>query len=283
MFVINLKGGMGNQMFQYAFGKNLSLKYDLPFSLDLTFLKRRDLGADFVYRNYDLDLFTIDENFFEGGNKTKSIIEPHFEFSAEIINQISKEVKRKSLFKKPGLFIDGYWQTPLYFKENENTIRKDFNFKDPVEQTKDQKIIDMFNHINSSNSVMLNVRRADYLNTDFHGVLGLNFIKQGCEIINSTVTNPTYFLFSDDVEWCRENIKMDNLIIVDHYFKGTKFGYYLQLMRACKHFVVPNSTFAWWAAWLNPDPNKIVIAPKEWFADSTINTKDLIPENWQRI
>ena len=141
----------------------------------------------------------------------------------------------------------------------------------------------MYNKINSSNSVLINVRRTDFLNGDFHGVMGMDYINNAVSFIESKVDNPHYFIFSDDIEWCRDNIKLDNMAIVDHSYKGDRFGYYLQLMKSCKNFIIPNSTFAWWAAWLNENENKIVIAPKKWLNNESVNTKDLIPSNWIRI
>jgi hypothetical protein len=180
------------------------------------------------------------------------------------------------------VLLDGYWQSPFFFSEFEEQIRKDFEFINKVENETGE-IKEMLELINSKNSVMVNVRRTDYLNTSFHGVMGLDYLNQSKEIIESKVENPHYFIFSDDVEWCRENIQFENMTLVDHRYKGEKFGFYLQLMSKCKHFIIPNSTFAWWAAWLNTDEEKVVIAPKQWFTDNNINTADLIPSNWIRI
>lgn len=141
----------------------------------------------------------------------------------------------------------------------------------------------MLYKIKSSNSVLLNVRRTDYLNTHYHGVMDKEYLEKGIEIIKSKIEKPYFFLFSDDIEWCKENLKYEDMTIVDHSYKGDRFSYYLQLMMNCKNFIIPNSSFAWWAAWLNNDDDKVVICPKNWFTDSKIDTSDLIPENWIRI
>lgn len=278
MIIVKLMGGMGNQMFQYALGRNLSLKYNLPLKIDLSFLNNRNMGPNFVYRNYDLDLFNIDEDFdLSSVGQVFTINEPHFQYSENLLNSISN-----LLYNKINILFDGYWQTPLYFKDFENKIREDFKFKNSVENAED-RIKEMMFKIKSSNSVMVNVRRTDYLNTNFHGVMGLDYINKAKLIIDSKVENPHYFIFSDDIEWCKENIDIENMTLVDHSYKGDRFGYYLQLMSLCKHFIIPNSSFAWWSAWLNTDDDKIVIAPKQWFTDSSIITNDLIPHNWLRI
>jgi hypothetical protein len=263
MISVTLMGGMGNQMFQYSLGRSLSIKNNLPMNLDLFFLNRRDFGPNFVYRNYDLDIFNIRPEFGSGGEVVK---EPHFQYSEDIHNLVvDKHIN-----------IEGYWQTPKYFSNIESIIRNDFQFVNLVTES------DLLNSIRNSNSVMINVRRTDYLNTDFHGVMGNDYIMRAVDIIESKIENPTYFIFSDDVEWCKENIHLKNMTIVDHSYAGEKFNYYLQLMISCKHFIIPNSSFAWWSAWLNTNTDKIVISPKNWF-NMDIDTSDLIPDNWIRI
>jgi hypothetical protein len=179
--------------------------------------------------------------------------------------------------------IDGYWQSIKYFAEFESVIKSDFTFKSLVDDSSDDKIQSMLNDIRMTNSVMLNIRRTDFLNTDFHGVMGLEYINKSTELLESKIDNPKYFIFSDDIEWCKENINLNNMVIVDHSYKGDRFSYYLQLMKECKNFIIPNSSFAWWSAWLSDSPNKIVIAPKKWLTDESIDTSDLIPSDWIRI
>jgi hypothetical protein len=277
MIIVTLMGGMGNQMFQYAIARNLSLKYNTELKIDLSFLNRRDLGSNFVYRDYDLNIFNVFEDFDITSTSVYRLNETHFHYSKQVDIDIENSVRNNI-----SVLLNGYWQTPLYFKDFESQIRKDFYFKDKVESLSNE-VNNMYQKIKNCNSVMLNVRRTDYLNTNFHGVMGMEYINKAVEIINSKIENPHYFIFSDDVDWCEENIKLNNMTVVDHSYKGEKFGYYLQLMKSCKHFIIPNSTFAWWAAWLNENSDKIVIAPTQWFTDTKINTNDLIPNSWIRI
>lgn len=279
MIVVTLMGGMGNQMFQYAFGRSLSIKYNMPLKIDLSFLKRRDMGPNFTYRNYDLDLFNIEEDFNIEIDK-KSIVkinEPHYHYSSQLIESIDNFNKNNTIF-----LINGYWQSPLYFNEYGTQIREDFTFKNKIEDS-DDYIKSMLDEIKSTNSVLLNVRRTDYLNNNYHGVMGNEYLNKGVELIESKIENPHYFIFSDDIDWCKENINYNNMTIVDHTYKGDRFDYYLQLMKNCKHFIIPNSSFAWWAAWLSSNSDKIVITPSQWFTDKKINTSDLIPKNWIKI
>ena len=277
MIIAKLMGGMGNQMFQYAIARNLSLKYNVPLKIDLSFLQNKNMGANFVYRDYDLDLFNVFQDFEINQNRILRFTQNQFEYSSQLIQSIEK-----SILEGSSVLLDGYWQSPLFFSENENQIREDFNFRDDVELQSGQ-VKDILDKIKSTNSVMLNVRRTDYLNTSFHGVMGMDYINKATQLIETKIENPHYFIFSDDVEWCKENIKLQNITFVDHSYKGDRFGWYLQLMSKCKHFIIPNSTFAWWAAYLNRNIDKIVIAPINWFTDGNINTTDLIPKNWIRI
>jgi hypothetical protein len=236
------------------------------------------MGPNFVYRDYDLNLFNIEPDFdIDFSKRIVHSSQPHFHYSKSYIDSISN-----LSLEGNSVLLDGYWQSPFFFSEFEEEIRKDFEFINKVENETGE-IKEMLNLIESTNSVMLNVRRTDYLNTSFHGVMGMDYLNKAKDIIEQKVENPHYFIFSDDVNWCKENINFENMTLVDHRYKGEKFGYYLQLMSKCKHFIIPNSTFAWWAAWLNTDEEKVVIAPKQWFTDNNINTADLIPSNWIRI
>ena len=264
---------MGNQMFQYVFARSLSLKYNIPFKIDLSFLKRRDLG-DFTYRDYDLDLYNINVDFINDINNVEYLNEQDFNFSDSLVKHIINVDKN--------VLLDGYWQSYKYFLGCDKQIKNDFQFKENIKTFKDERFINMINHIESSNSVLIHVRRTDYLNSNYHWIINMDYINKAVDVIKSKVDNPHFFIFSDDLKWCVDNIKLDNMTIVDEYFKGNRFSNYHQLMRMCKYFIISNSTFSWWAAWLCEFENKIVIAPEIW--DSSMrNISDLIPDSWIRI
>jgi hypothetical protein len=276
MIITRLAGGLGNQMFQYAFARALSIKYNTNLKIDLSFLKNRNMGPNFTYRNYELDIFNVVEDFNSTFENCIRFDEPHLNYSKEIVDNINRQIDKD-------IMIDGYWQSVKYFEESKSVIKSDFTFKSLVDNSSVDKIKLMLDDIRSTNSVMLNIRRTDFLNNDFHGVMGLDYINKSTELLESKIDNPKYFIFSDDIEWCEENIKLNNMVIVDHSYKGDRFSYYLQLMKECKNFIIPNSSFAWWSAWLSDSPNKIVIAPKKWLTNESINTSDLIPSDWIRI
>jgi len=288
MIVVKLQGGLGNQMFQYATGKAVAKRNQTSLQLDLDFLLDRssDNGSHFVFRNYDLDVFRLNASFATQGQEQKYK-------SQSVLDKIASGFKNKKVYKelffhydenaldqKPDLYLDGYWQSPLYFESIEQELRKDFVFAHGIEETSNE----VFREIESTDSICVNVRRGDFLTNSFHGVCDMNYFKQAIEFIGDKLSNPHFFVFSDDLRWCEENFKLEfPMTLVGEEHNGFKYSNKLQLMSSCKHFIIPNSTFAWWAVWLCNRNDNIVIAPKKWFADETINTNDLIPQRWLRF
>lgn len=296
MIVVKLMGGTGNQMFQWALGRSLSLKLNVPLKLDLTFLLDRTPRENFTFRDYELDIFKLEADFagpkdvarfispsnsiaMKLGTKIKRALsgfqviqEPHFHFNPDILNS------------SDNIYLDGYWQSPKYFAAIEEQIRKDFSFREPMPELSMQ----MADELKKQTSVCVHVRRGDFVTNpevnSFHGTVGLKYIRMGLDKIAKSVSDFKVFIFSDDLPWCRENLKFDYPYqFVAEEYKGPRFAAYMELMSMCDHFVIPNSTFVWWAAWLARNPNKIVITPKTWFAGADFDTGDLIPEGWHRI
>lgn len=274
MIIINLMGGMGNQMFQYAFGKNLSMMTGKKLYIDLYTLEYGQFGSDDVrnqyknnpenfaglgkgmrYRNYDLNLFNIEESFIDKKDIKNVVKITEFgNYDDNVFNKVRSY--------NTNIYLSGFWQNINYFRNIENIIKKEFTLKNEIsERTKILK-----DEILSRNSVLINIRRDDYLNTSHHGVMGVDYVNKAKNIIESKVNDPYYYIFSDDIKWCEENLKFDNSMIVDHSYKGDRFGEYLELMKNCKHFIIPNSSFAWWAAWLSESENKIIIHPNKWLS-----------------
>jgi hypothetical protein len=279
VIIVKLMGGLGNQMFQYAMGRRISLEQGVPLKLDLSFLQRRDMGSDFVYRCYDLDMFVMAPDLDPiAQSGTVTVSQPHFHYSPEVIAAAENLLKSGR-----NIVLEGHWQTQKYFGSYGDEIRGDFEFRNKVEVGCDSDTLQLLGLIKSTDSVMVNIRRTDYLNTNFHGVMGVEYVTEATKIIRTKIEDPSYFVFSDDIEWCKKHIRLPRMHFVDHKHAGSKFEYYLQLMKWCKHFIIPNSTFAWWSAWLNRSSEKIVIAPKNWFSDLRIDTTDLVPSNWIRI
>jgi hypothetical protein len=200
------------------------------------------------------------------------VIEPHFNYW-------------KGINDAPlDSYLMGYWQSEKYFINADETIRKDFNFKLPMGANN----VNLMKEINEVNAISLHVRRGDYANnvqtTATHGLCSIEYYHAAILHMANQIDAPNFFIFSDDIAWVKENLKID----FPHTFVNHNFGLEsyndMRLMSLCKHNIIANSTFSWWGAWLNSNKKKIVIAPKRWFANETIiNTQDLIPYDWVRL
>ncbi len=298
MIIIKLFGGLGNQLFQYALGRHLSIKSALPLLLDA----ESGFQNDFYKRTYSLHVFHTQAKLLDTktirllqrfqnplGRREKLenwidkhlkginpifIYEKHYQFDEAIL---AREIK-------PMTYFSGYWQSEKYFKPIANVIRQDLIFKEDLSE----KNLRIAEAIQSKNSVCLHVRRllgiADgKINQEgvkFHGSIDLPFYQKAMDLIAQRQENLHFYIFGDVIDWAKEHIQLS---FPCTFVEGNLDYQDLQLMRLCKHHIIPNSTFAWWSAWLNTYPQKIVIAPDAWFADKTVNTKDIYPESWIRI
>jgi len=273
MIIVKLMGGMGNQMFQYALAKSLSVKYDIPFCMDRNYID------NFDWRNYDLDLFQIDQNFAQNHIEADTVGEGwgNFGFQERIYNIFDNIPKDRDIY------LDGYFQHIGYIEQIYGLLTEQFSLKKKIEDSRTLLLLD---DIEKSNSVMLNVRRTDFVNNSYHGTMDVGYYSKAISIISERTEGARYFIFSDDIEWCRQNLGfIENSVIVDHSHKGDRFGDYLELMKSCKHFIIPNSSFAWWSAYLSQSDGKIVIAPNNWILDSSNQSCDIVSEklNWIKI
>lgn len=297
MIVIELMCGIGNQLFQYAFGRALALHNNTELKLDNftwynKFKGREDIVAP---RNYALNYFKIKENFaslnevnrfrksYNGvsnrrlhlfsanffGFKKTFFLEPGFNFCPDV-------------FKLSGnVYFEGFWQSEKYFLNIKDNIYEEFNLKDEY-SIDDLEITDL---IKDSNAISIHVRRKDYVNiqrvNQYHGVCSVEYYQRAISHILKEVKKPHFFFFSDDIDWVKENFNINNqsTFVSNNSLKACQE---LRLMSYCKHNIIANSSFSWWGAWLNKNPEKIVIAPEIWFSDVTMNrqTEDLIPSEW---
>ena len=285
MITVILKRGFGNILFQYAVGRHLAIKNNTTLRLNVVhYMKKHDRFAkkiirplqDFgfteilyrppvykrILRRYGLYLPATDKRFYH---------EKGWGFDPKVLEL------------NDGVYLDGYFQSEKYFKDIEPTIRKDLRLKEP---SFNQEALFYKEKILNSNSVGIHIRRGDYLHSPLHNVCDLNYYAKAIQYIQERLTNPHFFVFSDDIAWCRKNMKLDNS---DFIILPDSKNYFIRdfwLLSLCKHTIIPNSTFSWWAAWLNENPDKIVIGPHRWFNDEVLNAKalqDTMPENWVRL
>ena len=281
MIIVKLRGGLGNQMFQYAIGRNLALKNNTKLKFDITELEQDKL------RNYELDIFNISGSiasrflriFIRKLNHRiiSKILGQYFLYIKQQDNYFNQDI----LEKKGNIVLDGYWQSENYFKEIRKITIEDFR----IRYEPDKRNNSMIEKIKNSNSISIHIRRGDYINNTkinkFHGTCSLKYYYNSIEIVVKKVKNPSFFIFSDDHQWTKANLKLEYpTIYVD--INGPEKGYEdLRFMSNCKHFIIANSSFSWWGAWLSSNPNKIICAPKRWFKSA--DEGDIVPESWIRV
>lgn len=278
---LKLYGGLGNQMFQFATGFTIAKRKNTKLSLDLSYINQRQLFNGFeldkvfnifskvVFLNKPLSIksISLEEILIKFDKTFYNFKEPHFHYTPKILN-----IPNHS-------FLDGYWQSELYFNEYEKEIKELFTFSNISDEKNHSIALD----INKSNSVSIHIRRGDFLlnRNDNHNIdlkeYYLNAIKKTYEYVK----DPKFFIFTDDPDWVLKNFILDQPSHVVNINHGTKSFIDMYLMSLCKINIIANSSFSWWSAWLNSKKNKIVFAPKYWFKDKSICTKNLIPNTWK--
>ena len=281
MIITKIKGGLGNQLFQYATGRAVASHHKLPLKLDLTWFETNNL-----HNGYRLDQLAIQAEIATENEIIKLKGENNILFSAlRKVGLFKKKSyfkeKRSSnfdggVFKNKFLYLNGYWQNELYFSNIRESLLGELS---PINSMSDLGYA-YLESIEQSNSVSLHVRRGDYLNLRNIGVLGVDYYTKAVDYIRQNVENPTFYIFSDDLEWCKDSLGfLDNCIYVDRTQTEIED---LKLMSFCRHNIIANSSFSWWGAWLNQNPNKVVIAPKCWLLDDT-GSSNVILSDWVKV
>jgi hypothetical protein len=287
MKIVRFKGGLGNQMFQYAFYEAIRRKYPTDIvSIDLSpYLIFHDHNGFELNNVFSIDLHAPQKNDVE--KLVDENVKLNHKFRRLILGRKKTHYIEKEISFNPDVFniyhdilYDGYWQSWKYFTHlNIKEIFQFSNFVNPQNQ-------ELAKQIKESNSISIHIRRGDYYsNPNVKKVLGnicnITYYQKAMAYIEKSVQNPMYFIFSDTPEWVESNFPLCKRIIISHNHRENSHRD-MQLMSLCKHNIIANSSFSWWAAYLNNDVKKIVIAPKNWFNESTVKYKieDIIPENW---
>lgn len=298
MIYVNLKGGLGNQMFEYAFALSLKERLKDEVCIDMSGISNK------THNIYSLNHFNI------GEVKTVeySALPRSKRICLRIINSIlcrvnnsfgpraryNIEKKYQKIFNKFGIYIcvdgyvetfktkskikyaDGYFQSEKYFNNIGEKIKQVFTVKDEMLDT-NKKI---YNKIKKSNSVCVHIRRGDYTQISNHLVCTIDYYKKAMDVINKKVSNAEFFIFSDDIPWVKENIDFKYKV---NFVEGNNPNYEeLRLMYSCKHFIISNSSFSWWAQYLSTNNDKVVVAPSKWF-NNPDQRSDIMQENWIKI
>ena len=287
MITTKLTGGLGNQMFQYAFGRSLALRKNTVLQLDTTPLER---GEGTAPRTYALDAFQVDAPRVAYPVKQRSVIG---KISHRLEKQFVPYYRRKTVVQqghrydprllacRPDATLEGYWQSEKYFADHTSEIRRDFTFKDaPVGKNQEYAAL-----IQRALSVSIHVRRGDYVS---HPLASAVYVALDADYYHravaqlATPNNQTfaYFVFSDDPAWVAQNLSLPTPCHWINHNGPDQAAEDLRLMSLCQHHIIANSSFSWWGAWLNARSDKTVIAPRQWFKSELRNSEDLVPESW---
>lgn len=285
MIIVRIIGGLGNQMFQYAFGKYIE-KQGFKVKYDITGFH------DYTLWDYKLEtVFNIDvpkannEEFNHIKDNSKNIFA---RLRRKVLGFKRLHIQEKTfnineLKKEKSYYLDGYWNTWKYVYAVDNIVRDKFNIPNSQLSIHSKKIL---SDIQNNNSVSIHFRRGDYVsnkkNYNILGVCSLEYYQTAINIISEKISNPKFYIFSDDIEWVRNNFYMPNHTI--KFIEKTKDYEELALMSKCKHNIIANSTFSWWGAYLNNNKEKICIAPQHWYNHKKKNSRlKLIPPKWNSI
>jgi hypothetical protein len=294
MVITKLIGGLGNQLFQYAAGRRLAQVRGTELKLDISGFSNPNYRTK---RHYELAPFNVTQAFASEEDIAK-LARPNSDLLSRLFHRITRKgepfpesyIKELHFHFDPrildlpdGVYLDGYWQSERYFADTTELIRKEVSFREPPSG----RNAELAREIAECQAVSLHVRRGDYVTNEIthrtHGTCGLDYYDNALSYIAKRVKQPAFFIFSDDPLWVRENIKLNHPVrIVDHNDSGHCCDD-LRLMSLCRHHIIANSSFSWWGAWLNPLPNKIVVAPERWFNNYDADTQDLCPAGWVRL
>ncbi|OGC46089.1 hypothetical protein A2V49_04560 [candidate division WWE3 bacterium RBG_19FT_COMBO_34_6] len=263
-------GGLGNQLFQYAFGRAISLKNSIPVYFDITDYSRSTTN---IKRDFELAKFPnikakyINSAFLRSAIRLKLI---------KKITDSEYDISKKKYYSVKLTYFSGYWQNLHYFQDFEATIRKELDIPVLINNQ-------YFQQISQKNSVSMHIRLSDYLlpdNASIYKQLTSKYYIDSFDLIRSKIENPSFFIFSDDIEQAKQilkDVKEDITYIDNNHNTFEDF----RLMKACKHNIIANSTFSWWTAWLNQNNEKVVIVPKQWYTYNDVT--NIYPEDWVLI
>lgn len=285
MIISNIHCGLGNQLFQYACGRRLAHFHKTEFKLDIGAFEynklrqyglqhfnisatiatrqeveslqyRRILGLEKVYKRLTGERWI---------HRSRYIKEPHFNFYPKLLKAPNNS------------YLDGYWQSEKYFKDIRHILQQELTLKHPMSQNA-QSYAD---RIRSSDALCIHVRRGDYLTDSAFELCSLSYYQNAFQKLSYAVPDPQVFVFSDDPDWAEVNLDFAPCKTV---VRGNANYEDLRLMALCKYFIIANSSFSWWGAWLSNASNPLVYAPKTWFSAQVKpffqNTSDLIPSTW---
>lgn len=292
MIIIKLMGGLGNQMFQYSLGRVLSERLLLQVKYDTSWFLNIPEGD--TKRQYELSHFQLKVQ--EATSQEICLVTGYQKFLPRKIIKLFHSSAFSQYFQEQSFnynaniwkighnkYLEGYWQSFRYFESFESLIKKDFTFH----PFSDDRNLIIAKHIMNSLAVSVHIRRGDYIvnskTKSFHGNLPMEYYYTAIRQMVQDLKNPHFFIFSDDITWVKKNFHIPYEVTYVDCNSNDKAFNDMHLMSLCKHYIIANSTFSWWGAWLGNFEDKKIIAPRQWFKEATLDTKDLIPFNWTQL
>ncbi len=283
MNVVWIDGGLGNQMFQYALALKMQSR-GIQVKIDVTKYEQHHAHNDF-----ELDrIFGIDCRYAElreirklGYQKANHLTEflKRTPFRKKTIYNNESYAFDERVLGLDGYYVEGYWQSERYFSDIKEHILKTYQF--PVFSAKQQRWAD---RIRRTCSVGVHIRRGDYLKYPYlQDICTVEYYRRAMQYVRKQIPeNVEFYIFTNDFPWAEKHFRGANC----HFVKGNegKDSFRdMQLMSICRHNIVANSSFSWWAAWLNQNPRKMIIAPERWTNSESKEQVDIIPQEWIKI
>lgn len=277
MNVVGIYGGLGNQMFQYAFGQVLERRSGEETRYDLTYFterRRRKNGlVEFACEVKSLDPKTV--RILRRGTWWMRLLgkKPQLRF----VRENASGVAEPAVFSSRESYFRGYWQTAAYYEEMRSEIVDLFALRQETETYKA-----LVREVESCESCSVHVRRGDYVTLG----IGLaendpTYYARAVGLAKERLKDPVFYVFSDDIAWAKENLRIAGDVRYVPPIDPEHPAYDLMLMSRCRHNIAANSSFSWWGAWLNRNPKKLVIVPRMWSRD--VEWPQMIPAGWMRI
>jgi Glycosyl transferase family 11 len=293
MLYVNMSGGLGNQMFQYAAGRSLASRIGCGLHVVDDMHAVYGLQSKYMLKNiFGIESHEVDKQgmrsvfgwwalpqarrlmskpSFRWLAREGFVFEPHFHYWPAFRHLTGVR------------YLHGYWQSARYFEGYESAIRQAFTFPGTLKGD-DLAVLEL---MRQQPSVAVHVRRGDYTNAKNSQVyvqVGREYYQQAIAQMRSAITHSRFFVFSDDPAWVRQHLLTTDttMVLVDHN-SGDKSFNDMRLMSLADHNIIANSTFSWWGAWLNAHPNKQVIAPRNWFLSSSMDSSDVCPADWIKL
>jgi hypothetical protein len=291
---VKLLGGLGNQMFQYAAARALADRTGSEMLLDVGDF------ATYTLRRYELDTLRVRARVQPPASvaqtaaaapgplarRAKALVQrffPAWPQGVPVYRERAFTFDPGLLQQRPPVLLEGYWQSEKYFLDAAAAIRRDFT----AAAEPDEANRAMLQRMQGTVAVSLHVRRGDYVTNPtaaaYHGTCSPGYYRQAVDHIAQRCGPLTLFVFSDDQDWVRANMPFAQPTVHVDCNPPDRGVWDMHLMKHCRHHVLANSSFSWWGAWLNPSPDKMVVAPRRWFTDPAIDTSDLIPATWVRV